>query len=367
MMKASSLVVCCAVVVSSLACRTAFAQSPFGSNAGTSYRQQAILNSLVEPCSEGDFPKQLALLKEMRELTRNHEGECNVLSIAEIDFIMRDVELGLSFSPEKIEQFKAMIAKSRQAQLTLSTKDYASAVKECRNCVEISRELYGPQACCTIRTQISLANAISYSGENIEEGVAAVADAAKRLEAAEVTDYRIYGETQLSLTRLYSLQRDHEKAIVAGERTLKSLVNYQMQKTTTYIAVATLLADESNKLNRHAAALEYAMKGRVMSPAETGETSYYFYQLLLQTARANHGLQKRDETIREYSLLIFKLEQNSRSDPALRLECLKEYATVLDGFGDEDRQTEIQRKIERLTRRDDDPLEFTGEKSRYSN
>lgn len=235
-MKTKSLVVCCVAIVGLLTSWTAFAQAPFGANAGTSYRQQAILNSLIEPCLAGDFSKQAELLKEMRELTRNHEGECNVISIAEIDFILRDVELGLRFSPEKIERFKEMIAITRQASISLSAKDYDAAVDACRSCVEISQELYGPKASCTIRAQISLGNAISSSGENLEEGVAAVAAGAKCLEEAGVTDYRVYGETQLSLARLYSLQRDHEKAVEAGERTLNSLAKFQLQKPPPILA-----------------------------------------------------------------------------------------------------------------------------------
>lgn len=330
-------------------------------------KQQGLFGEMDTAEKETDFPKLYELIMEMRDLTLYREQELKMVGVDEIDYIAADFELALDFSVEQMELAEEEMDKTRKAILTAKWNNHVGAIDLLRRSLEICNELYGAQSYKAVHVRLMLANAICKTDVKWEEGVEIVSVAAKDLEEADQTNFRMYAETQLTLTRLYVKLKDHERAVVAAQRTFERLQAMQLQSSSTYVDIASVIAAELNQLGRHEEAIEYAMKGRLMSPPEKGENAEFYFQLLLQSARAKVAMEKPDEALRDYSLLVFKSEQDDKLKKEDRLPFLQEYAELLKKNGDEDRLSVVQRKIDRINGGDKDEVQFTGEKSRYSN
>lgn len=319
--------------------------------------------------AEGDynFPKLYELIMQMRDLTLYREQELKMVGIDEIDYIAADFELALDFSVKQMELAEEELDKTRKAIQTAKWKNHDGAITLLRRSLEICNELYGADSYKATHVRMMLSNAICKSEANLEDGVAIVSAAAKSLEEADRTSFRMYAETQLSLTRLYVKLKDHENAYVTGKRTLEAIVAMNLRTSSTYADMAGVIAEELNHLGRHQEALDYAMKGLLGAPNQKGEEAQIYFQLVLQSARAKVGLEKMEEALVDYSLLVYKSEQDDQCKKEMRLAFLEEYAEQLKTTGDEDRLGVVQRKIDRINGKGKDEVTFTGEKSRYSN
>ncbi|MCC9607744.1 hypothetical protein LOC68_03565 [Blastopirellula sp. JC732] len=331
-------------------------------------RKQMGMNEEIKKAEQlGDFEKLHRLLLEMRDLTTYREHEIKLVGLDEIDFYVQDVELALGFTGKQAEQGQEELDHIRQARVAETVGDFAAATENYQRSLELSEELYGEKSYKGLISRISLANAIRRSGENVERGIELAGQASDTLKELGKTDYHCYLEVQIALTRMYVRQKNDKQAIETGKLAIAMIEDRQLRQVSTYAEMTAAVAQALNHEKQFEGALTYAIKGLASSPAEKGKEAATYYQLLVESGKAKFGLEKPEEAVRDYALLVYKAEENSAITKENRLEILQEYAKILEKAGDAERLEIANRKIESLQRKIKGEVEFTGEKSRYSN
>ncbi|WP_131282574.1 tetratricopeptide repeat protein [Blastopirellula marina] len=255
----------------------------------------------------------------------------------------------------------------RQAEICLKFHDNTNAVKHQRRSLKLCEQLFGEKSFKSTCARLALAQAIFLSKANLDDGIAVAEQARQRFDELGVAESENCVETQLVLVYLYAEQDQNEKAIEAGEQSIRILEKMQYSKSSTYTKLTGVLADVLNQQKKHDQALRYAMKGRTNSSPQKGGDANDYFRLLKESGRARMGLEDHEKACQEYEYLIYRVNDETGFPEDKRLEYLEEYAGVLKKIGNDERLGYIESKIAKLKNESQDNELPEVEKSRYSN
>ncbi|PQO44715.1 hypothetical protein C5Y93_18300 [Blastopirellula marina] len=343
----SSLIFLAAVVATAIATsfdpRPAYAADEQAKAAEFEIKQDALIERFNAAKSSLDIQAQAIALRELRDLFHDVKVLEKEARIADVDFMLRDLEQALTFPPEKLASAQEV---QRLDNLGAASGNPEQRLRHYRQALELAGQVYGPTSFHYVAVELGIAMTCVQAGyANDPEGIAAASHARDTLENLGMLESRRLREAHSYLAFLYYSGQDYANALSAGERAIELYGTTDDKQHNDYLKLATALTHMTNDAGRYQDSIEHARKILNSNVPLRGKKRYYYARTLRFYAEAK-GIQKDFEmaeaAYEEYLLIVDRI---IGFPPAERLSALKELSAVLKARENHDRLAEIEQEI----------------------
>ncbi|MCC9608181.1 hypothetical protein LOC68_01275 [Blastopirellula sp. JC732] len=309
--------------------------------------QLILLEHYTLAYDRNDYQQQRNVMQQIYDVTVNNKSDLRLLTAAEARMILDDHEAALAMPVESLQKARQMQVECRLGNAATLQKDYPRAIVHLDKALELS-EVYGADSYEQLRIKVQIAAASEYTGGDINRGIAIATDVRTELERRNMADCHLYSDTLAYLYILQLAAGKEPEGIETGETLIQLLQKQQEERTLRFVQVTGMIARFLNIAKRHDEAYRYAALGLKTCPELVGEDMKYGLLLLQECAKALANLNDYEQVPVLYEKILSTIAATPGYPDHLKLEFLKEYAAILETMGEQQRNVEIKREIEKI-------------------
>lgn len=306
-------------------------------------KQDALIERFYAGKASLDIQEQAIALRALRDLFQDVKVLEKDARIADVDFMLLDLEQALTFAPEKLASAQDV---QRLHNLGAVSGDPDQRLRNFRQALQLAGEIYGPTSFHYVAIELDIALTCVQAGyANDPEGIAAASHARDTLENLGMLESRRLREAHTYLAFLYYAGEDYANALNAGECAIELFGTSDDRQHNDFLKLASALTHLTYDAGRYQDSIEYARKILNSNVPLRGMKRYYYARSLRYYADAKaiqDDFEMAEAAYEEYLLIIDRI---IGFPPDERLSALKEFRGVLKTRENHDRLAEIEQEI----------------------